>query len=593
MYSKNPLINLLKYSWHYSFNAKKWFVFFVVFSAIGNVIWLIQPIVIGRIFDSIQFANQKNQLSYIAYGVGFLVLLHVIGWFFHGVSRVVESRNAFLIRKNYRQTMFEQVMELPTAWHKDHHSGDTIDKINKASDRLYEFSGELFIIIQNIVGLIASIVILAVYDVKPIVIALFAAIVAVIVIIKFDKKLLKNYRIINKAENFIAAGIYDYISNYVTIISLRLKQRAAKEMEARSLKPLAVSLQNFKVNETKWFLSSFIISVMTSVVLLLNAYSSYETQGVIVIGTLFVLYQYLNRIGEAFYTFTWKYSETVRQNAAIVAAEIIQDEYLKLHLEKKYFLPDKWKTIQIKKLCFAYKGEDGEKSEKYTVNDVSLSIGWDKKIALIGTSGSGKSTVLSLLRGLHEADSVSVFCDGKKLKNGLKHLHEYCTLIPQEPEIFNNTIEYNITLGVHVDRQRIAKVIKLANLKELIARLEKGLKTSVLEKGVSLSGGEKQRLALSRGLLAAQDSQILLLDEPTSSVDVENELRIYQNIFATFKDKAVISAVHSLHLLKYFDYVYMFKDSRIIAEGSFYTLMEDENFKVLWRSYGMENKKQS
>lgn len=593
MYSKNPLINLLKYSWYYSFNAKKWFIFFIVFSAVGNVVWLIQPIVIGRIFDSIQFANQKNQLQYIAYGVGLLVLLHVVGWFFHGVSRVVENRNAFLIRKNYRQTMFEQVMELPTAWHKDHHSGDTIDKVNKASDRLHEFSGELFIIIQNIVGLIASIVILAVYDVKPIVIALFAAIVAVIVIIKFDKKLLKNYRIINKAENFIAAGIYDYISNYVTIISLRLKQRAAKEMETRSLKPLAVSLQNFKVNETKWFLSSFIISVMTSVVLLLNAYSSYKAQGIIVIGTLFVLYQYLNRIGEAFYTFTWKYSETVRQNAAVVAAEIIQDEYLKLHLEKKYFLPDNWKTIQIKKLCFAYKGEDGERGEKYTVNDVSLSIGRDKKIALIGASGSGKSTVLSLLRGLHEADSGSVYCDGKKLKNGLKHLHEYCTLIPQEPEIFNNTIEYNITLGVRVDRQRIAKVVQLANLKELIARLEKGLKTSVLEKGVSLSGGEKQRLALSRGLLAAQDSQILLLDEPTSSVDVENELRIYQNIFANFKDKAVISAVHSLHLLKYFDYVYLFKDSRIIAEGSFYTLMEDENFKVLWRSYGMENKKQS
>lgn len=125
MYSKNPLINLLKYAWHYSFGEKKWFVFFVAFSVIGNIVWLIQPIIIGKIFDSIQFANQKNQLQYIAYGVSLLVLLYIIGWFFHGISRVVENRNAFLIRKNYRQTMFEQVMELPTAWHKDHHSGDT------------------------------------------------------------------------------------------------------------------------------------------------------------------------------------------------------------------------------------------------------------------------------------------------------------------------------------------------------------------------------------------------------------------------------------------------------------------------------------
>jgi len=244
---------------------------------------------------------------------------------------------------------------------------------------------------------------------------------------------------------------------------------------------------------------------------------------------------------------------------------------------------------QIKKLFFSYKEEGGEKNEKYTLNDVSLKIERGKKIALIGTSGSGKSTVLSLLRGMHEADSGNVYCDGKKLKKGLKHLHEYTTLIPQDSEIFNDSIEYNITLGVHASRKQLAEVIRLANLGSLIARLKDGLKTSVLEKGVSLSGGEKQRLALARGLLAAKDSQFLLLDEPTSSVDVENELQIYQNIFAAFKDKVVISAVHSLHLLRYFDYVYMFKDSRLIAEGNFSMLLEDENFKVLWESYDDEN----
>lgn len=582
---------MLKYSWRYSFGTKNRFVIFVVLSAIGNVIWLFRPIVIGRVFNTIQFADQKDQIRLVAYSVGLLVILYTLGWIFHGISRVMENKNSFLIKKNYRQTMFEEVMELPTAWHKDNHSGDTIDKIEKASDRLGEFSGGLFEIIGNVVGLFTSIVILAVYDVKPIVIALFAAVAAVIVIIKFDKKLLGNYKIINKAENFIAAGIFDYVSNYVTIISLRLKGRAAREMDSRSMKPFAVSLKNFKINEVKWFLSGFIISVMTAVVLFLNAYSSYKAQGVIVIGTLFILYQYLNQIGEAFYTFAWKYSDTVRQNAAVTAAEIIHDEYKKLHLEKKYSLPPDWEAVQIKNLFFSYKENDNEKSRTQAIDDVSMSIERNKKIALIGVSGSGKSTVLSILRGLHEADSVSVFCDGKKLKNGLKHIYDYCTLIPQEPEIFNNTIEYNITLGVHVERKLLEKVIAMANLSELIARLPKGLKTSVLEKGVSLSGGEKQRLALARGLLAAQESQFLLLDEPTSSVDVENELQIYQNIFNALNNKIIISAIHSLHLLKYFDYVYMFKDSRIIAEGSFPVLLEDENFKILWQSYNAEIEK--
>ncbi len=589
MFSKNPLFNLLKYTWHYSFGTKKYFIWLIIFSIIGNAIWLLQPIVIGKIFNTIQFASQKNQIRLIAYSVGLLVVINVVGWIFHSLSRVLENRNAFLVRKNYRQTMFEQVMDLPTAWHKDHHSGDTIDKVNKASERLFDFSSELFIILQNVIGLVASVIILSFYDVKPLIIVLFAAVAAVIVIMKFDKKLLKNYQIINKAENFIAAGVYDYISNYFTIISLRLKQRATKEIDLRSLRPFSIFVKNSKLNETKWFLSSFLMSLMMAGVLLFNAYNTYQAQGVILIGTLFVLYQYLYNIETAFYTFAWKYSDTVRQNAAVVAAEVIQDEYEKLHLENKYALPDNWKVIQIKKLFFSYKEEGGEKNEKYTLNDVSLKIERGKKIALIGTSGSGKSTVLSLLRGMHEADSGNVYCDGKKLKKGLKHLHEYTTLIPQDSEIFNDSIEYNITLGVHASRKQLAEVIRLANLGSLIARLKDGLKTSVLEKGVSLSGGEKQRLALARGLLAAKDSQFLLLDEPTSSVDVENELQIYQNIFAAFKDKVVISAVHSLHLLRYFDYVYMFKDSRLIAEGNFSMLLEDENFKVLWESYDDEN----
>lgn len=590
MFSKNPLINLWRNTWHYSFGMKKWVVFFVSFSIISNLIWMLQPLVIGRVFDAIQFSGQKNPLLFIGYSVVLIIALDVIGWFFHGTSRVVENKNAFLVRKNFRLEMFNKVMDLPTSWHKDHHSGDTIDKINKASDQLFEFSRELFIIIQNIVRLVTAIIILCFYDVKPLVLALFCSVVAISIIKKMDKKLIKHYETINKAENFISAGVYDYISNYATIISLRLKKQAVDEMELRSMDHFPVSVKSFKLNEWKWFFASLIVAAMTAGVLFLNAYTSYTENGVIVIGTLFILYQYLERIGSSFYAFAWKYSDIVRQNTAVVAVETISAEYDKLHLSEKYYLPKDWKVLQIKKLFFSYKSDEGENTKKTTLDDVSFNITNGKKIALIGTSGSGKSTVLSLLRGLHRPDSVKVYCDGKKLKKGLRHLEDYCTLIPQEPEIFNNTIEYNITLGVHTDRKQLAEVIKLACLTDLIARLEKGFKTSVLEKGVSLSGGEKQRLALARGLLAAKSSQILLLDEPTSSVDVENELKIYQNIFEAFDDKVIISAVHSLHLLRNFDYVYMFKESRLIAEGDFTTLLNDENFKVLWESYSQEER---
>ena len=131
----------------------------------------------------------------------------------------------------------------------------------------------------------------------------------------------------------------------------------------------------------------------------------------------------------------------------------------------------------------------------------------------------------------------------------------------------------------------IEKVVEFACFKDVLAKLPKGLKTNVLEKGVSLSGGEKQRLALARGLLAAEKSDFLLLDEPTSSVDNENEQKIYKNIFDNYKDKTILSAIHRLHLLPQFDYIYMFQDGKIISEGTFHTLLKDKYFSKIWEKY--------
>ena len=148
--------------------------------------------------------------------------------------------------------------------------------------------------------------------------------------------------------------------------------------------------------------------------------------------------------------------------------------------------------------------------------------------------------MLALLRGLVKPESGKVIVNGEYINNGFDKIRNTITLIPQDPEIFNNTIEYNITMGSRTEKSDLNKAISMAQFKEVISRLPKGLQTNVLEKGVSLSGGEKQRLALARGLLAAKNSEIVLMDEPTSSVDTLNEVKIYENIFREFKDKTII-----------------------------------------------------
>jgi ATP-binding cassette subfamily B protein len=159
-------------------------------------------------------------------------------------------------------------------------------------------------------------------------------------------------------------------------------------------------------------------------------------------------------------------------------------------------------------------------------------------------------------------------------------------LVPQEPEIFSSTIRENITLGIKYDEAIVLHAAKIAAFDHVIAQLPKGLDSIINEKGVNLSGGQKQRLALTRALLFSKNKELILLDESTSSVDPENEYKIYQNIWEAFEGKTIIASIHKMNLLKLFDRIVMFENSQIADEGSFNELLRrNANFKAMWEDF--------
>ena len=135
------------------------------------------------------------------------------------------------------------------------------------------------------------------------------------------------------------------------------------------------------------------------------------------------------------------------------------------------------------------------------------------------------------------------------------------TLVPQDAEIFENTLRYNITCGVAAGAG-LEAVVDMTCLGPVVDQLEAGLDTGMNERGVNLSGGQKQRLALARGLFAARDSSLLLMDEPTSSLDPATEAEVYDRIFAYRSDACIVSSVHRLHLLDRFDHIYVMAAGR-------------------------------
>jgi ABC-type multidrug transport system fused ATPase/permease subunit len=250
-------------------------------------------------------------------------------------------------------------------------------------------------------------------------------------------------------------------------------------------------------------------------------------------------------------------------------------------------LPQRWHQIQIQNLNYVHE-VDGSSTEENSyrpgLQELNIQIERGKRIALIGESGSGKSTLLALLRGLYAPKPGLQLRVDQRAYDKLDVLADSITLFPQEPEIFENTIEYNITLGLPFSKEEVMKVCETAHFSEVVDQLPSGLESNIREKGVNLSGGQKQRLALARGVLAAKDSDIVLLDEPTSSVDPKTELLIYERMFQDFADKAIVSALHRLHLLVHFDYVYVMENGRVVDEGTFEYLREHSvAFQEMWK----------
>ena len=556
-------------------------MFYMSLFFIAGVISLLTPLVIGSIFNSIQESiTSKKELFHLFYLISLLLILTIGFWIFHGIGRVMEQTTGFFVHKNYVMSKLKRVLSLPVKWHKNNHSGDTIDKINRGADAIGNFSqNTTYDVVYGFTSIFGSLIILFFIDWKIAVFALIFSVLTLGAIINFDKRLIRLYKALNKFSNKVSAAVFDYLSNILTIITLRLNKVVSTEVDNRLMASYKVTRKAAILNESKWAFISVAISFMTVVALIFRSYTDYNNTGIILIGTLYMLYGYLRNVGQTFYNFASLYGRLVNYSARLSNTEPIDNAYEDSSKEFGGKIDFDWKEIEIKNLNFSYEQE----GKKQHLKDVNLKLIRGQKIALVGESGSGKSTVLSLLRGLHPPQKGRVFFDGKELSRGFERLKSHVTLIPQDPEIFNNTIGHNITFGLRNKIEDVKKAISIARFKKVVDRLEKGLDTNVLEKGISLSGGEKQRLALARGLLAAKRSEIVLLDEPTSSVDSLNEIKIHEELFKEFKEKTIVSSIHRLHLLSKFDYIYFFEKGRIIAEGTLSDLKRNPKFNLLWR----------
>ena len=226
--------------------------------------------------------------------------------------------------------------------------------------------------------------------------------------------------------------------------------------------------------------------------------------------------------------------------------------------------------IELKNVSFGY--EDNQ-----VINDLSLAIDPGTSIALVGESGSGKSTIIKLLMGLIKPDDGKVLVDGVDLgKVSLNSYYDHVSYVSQEVPIFDGTLRENLVFDKNVSDEEIIEVLKLVSLEQFYLKLQNGLDTELGEKGIKLSGGEKQRVALAR--LFFEDTKIIILDEATSALDNITEKKVMNSIFEKLSNRTVIMIAHRLESIKDVDEVLVLKDGEIVECGLYDELLQRDGY---------------
>ena len=234
------------------------------------------------------------------------------------------------------------------------------------------------------------------------------------------------------------------------------------------------------------------------------------------------------------------------------------------HLENP-FLGKKTVSVHVKNLHFSY-GEDK------VLNGIQLNIKAGEKVALVGASGGGKSTLIQTLIGLYPASSGGIYFDGVGIERiGLDVVREHVVTVLQHPILFNDTIRTNLTLGKSVADTELWKALEIAQMADTVKELDKGLDTVVGRLGMRLSGGQRQRMAIARMVVA--DPKVVILDEATSALDSETEHNLHQALATFLAGRTTIIIAHRLSAVKQADHVYVFEEGRICEQGRHDTLI--------------------
>lgn len=397
--------------------------------------------------------------------------------------------------------------------------------------------------------------------------------------------ILIGYILVIVISNLILRGLYSLkekilinseflnrhlVRGFMELVVFRINKKYDMEIEITEtgIKNIVNSKVKIKLVHELFF-SSFelIVSILQVVILLYAVLKANLTVGAIV--TVITL---IGKSYQPIAIFNVEYVDYKLNKLAIKRyidfLNIKDDNNLTTGKKLKNFSP----SVTFKHVVYKYPD-----SKKVLINNLNLNIKAGEKLAIVGETGSGKSTIIKLIIGLLKDYQGEILISNENLGNiNLNDLYDQITYISQESPIFDGTLRENIVFDKKVSDKEILKVLKLVSLEKFYQRLENDLDTELGEKGIKMSGGERQRVALAR--LFFENTNIVILDEATSAIDNITEKEVMTNIMKNLKEKTLIIITHRLETIKKVNQVLVLSNGEIKEEGTYQELLNKKNY---------------
>lgn len=562
----NAVRELFAALWRYAEGARPQLLTATVLLTCSQLLRLTMPWFAAQAINALQTGDIGRAGRWIAALSG----VYVFSWAIHGPGRILERNVGLRVREKLADTLYARIASAPLVWHDAHHSGELQHRVHQASRALSDFAQNQFIYLTNIVNFIGPLIALTLLSRSSGAMAIVGYVVIAVVIVRFDRSLMRLARVENDADRRYVAALLDFLGNASTVIGLRLSA-ASRWLLGRRMEAISEPMKRTVVlNEGKWFAVDLMGLALTWGLVVIYVWQSRAPGQTVLLGGVFMIYQYAQQAASVVSSMAANFQFFARMHTDYSSAEPIWEAPSRVAdlADERIDSEANWQTIEVSGLVWNYRPRGMQaagETARSGLHEVSLALRRGERIALVGPSGGGKSTLLRVLAGLYAPQAGTVSIDGQPQPWPL--LRTFATLIPQETEVFEASVRENLSFGQSFDDADLHAAMHVSTFDDVLTSTHAHLDTPLSERGFNLSGGQRQRLSLARGVLAAQGSSLLLLDEPTSALDAATEARVLERMAGAFPNACVIASIHRLSLLDRFDTVVLMEAGRVVDAG--------------------------